>query len=317
MNVILEKDYVKESSDDLITSYKIIDDEGSMYYLEGRDLVFLDFYQDYEEWRETLPIDFLESNATISHLSASFNPKGNLILVGAYLTEDTEDTEENKEAKETREGDTQIEGVVYFEIDGFSKEIKTVEVSKFDQMFIDEFLDKYDVKYGEETEVNDIFNRFQYHFTDSSTVLIGEDAGPANYGDLAVYYFNSEGKLNWAHRIAKRQVRGEACSSYGYFSFLDNENLYVLIQDDEQNLEGNKRDVLDLRAFSNDRYGIPVLYKFNLVSGNKEYDVMRSWKSTNKKLKIYPRYGEQEEIGDPAFIFLKDRSRYQLARITP
>ncbi|MEQ9262625.1 MAG: hypothetical protein RLP14_05625 [Owenweeksia sp.] len=320
MNTIIEKEYVKSDKDELISFNKIIDDEGSIYYLEGNEFVFLDYYQDYEEWREPLPNDIFESNARPSRINGGFNNKGNLVVTAMYLTEDAENTDENKPYMERLQGDHQLEGIVYFEIDGFNKEIIKAKVSKFDQAFIDEFLTENMIKDEMEAEVNNLFNSFSFKFLDDATVLIGESvpnsAKPDErlFNDMVVFVFNEDGSLRWGHRIHKSQLWNNGNKTTSYFSFSDEGNIYVLFQDYDRNFEGNKREQYNLRLADKAKYVIPVLYRFDKVTGENDYEVRRNWNS-GKELKLNPNFADQSEPGDPIYVFIKYREDYRLARI--
>ncbi len=322
LQVVKNKEFVQEKESQLIPKGIEVDNEGSIYYIDGNELVFRDIYQDYEEWREPLPTDLFESNASPVDITGAFNPAGNLIVTASYLTEDTEDTDENKEGKETREGDTQIEGMVFLEVDGFNKEIVKAKVSRFDKTFLDEFKDKYHVKRGQEAEFNNILSRFRYSFTDNYTILIGHSVpgligtGMYMYGSVVVFCFDEEGTLSWAHRIPKFQIFKTNWKSTltGYQNYLDDDYLYIFFQDDEDSFEGNKRNVLKLKTLDNNKHAVPVVYKFNLKTGKMEYDLMRRW-DTDEKLKLDPHYGYQGEVGEPLYIFGKHKKHYRISRI--
>ncbi len=322
MEVLLNKEFVRKKASELVPANVDVDSEGSLYYLEDNNIVFLDFYQEYEEWREPLPSNIFESNAFPSRITATFNNEGNLIITAAYVTEDIKDTDENKPRPETREGDTQVEGIVYIEVDAFNKEIAKVQVNKFDKAFLDEFKTEDYIKYNEEAEFNNVFTWFQYRFTDSATILIGHEVpkiqGVPNfdYKSLVAFSFDREGRLNWAHHIPKWQVANEKNTIYGYMSFLGEEKLHIFFNDDEGNFEGDQRQVLDLRKLNHSKYAIPVLYSIDLKTGKMEYKVERAW-GNDKDLKLDPYLSEYSEQGAPVFIFAKDRRDYRLSRIDP
>lgn len=320
LKLIKEKEFVSDKEEGLIPKGLIIDNEGSIYYMEEEEFVFLDFYQDYEEWKEVIPKDVMESNAKVKRLTGSFKEDGNLIIVGHYVTEDLEETNENKEGRETEKGDTQVEGVLFMEVDGFNKEIKQVMVSKFDEEYIKEYTDDMHVRKKVEPEINDVFTEFTLRFTDSMTFVIGEVSGLMDdgymRGDLAVYAFNKQGQLQWAHRIGKRQLgRVKSLNTTGFLPFLDDENLYILFNDDGVNLEDGKRPILEFEELNDDDYAVPILYTFDMKSGEFDYQIKTDW-LIDEDTKLLPYFGRQLKNSEPIYIFQKSRKERGVSRIT-
>ncbi len=319
LNLIKEQELIKseDEADELIPKSVTVDDEGSIYYLEDGDLVLLDYFKDYEEWREPMPNDIFESNADASHISGTFDKDGDLVITASYYTTDVEDTEENKEKWETKEGDTQLEGVIFMKVNTLDKEIAQVEVSKFDQDFIDEFLNEDLIEDGLDAEVNDVFNRFRYDFTDEATYVVGEalEKGKkgTNYNDMVVYSFDMEGKLRWAHRVPRIQEGNYELTTHGVMTFFDEQYIYLLFQDEKDNIdEMGKRDVMDPYPLDHDIHAVAVLYRFNKETGEFNYSVRPDWNS-GKYFKINPNFSLTSKEG--IFVFMKDEKEYQLARI--
>ena len=319
LNLIKDQQLIKAAEDahELVPRSVTVDDEGSIYYLEDGDLVLLDFYKDYEEWREPMPNDIFESNADASNISGTFDTNGDLIITASYYTTDLEDTDENKEKQETREGDTQLEGVVFMKINTLDKEIETVEVSKFEQDFIDEFLNEDLVDDGLEAEVNDVFNRFSYDFTDEATYVVGEalEQGKkgTNYNDMVVYSFDTDGKLKWAHRVPRFQEGNYELTTHGVMTFFNEEYIYLLFQDEKDNFdELGKRDIMDPYPLDHDIHAVAVMYRFNKETGEFNYSMRTDWNS-GKYFKINPNFSLTSDEG--IFVFMKDEREYLLARI--
>lgn len=319
LNLIKKQELIKaqDEADDLIPARVSVDDEGSIYYLEDGDLVLLDFYQDYEKWREPMPSDIFESNADASNITGNFDKNNDLIITASYYTTDVEDTDENKERNETKEGDTQLEGVIYIKVNTLDKEIAKVKVSKFEQEFIDEFLNEDLVDDGLEAEINDIFNRFRYDFTDDATYVVGEalEQGKKgmNYNDMVVYSFDNDGVLRWAHRVPRLQEGNYELTTHGVMTFFDEEYIYLLFQDEKDNFdEKGKRDIMDPYPLDHDIHAVAVMYRFNKETGEFNYTVRPDW-NTGKYFKINPNFSLTSEEG--IFVFMKDEKEYQLARI--
>ncbi len=326
LNEILKKTEIKSSKEELIPHRKVVDSEGSMYYIENGELVFLDFFQNYEEWREPLSSGFFESNAKPVGLSGSFGKTGNLVLSAFYLTEDLEDTDENKDASERREGDTQLEGIVYIEVDLFNKEVATARLNRFDQSFIDEFRTQDQLKYNIEAEVNDIFKSFKYHFTDSITLLIAEAGIRMSIPkgtwrtkeDLAIFAFDMKGRLIWSHRIPKRQEASDSRMNniIGYFSFIEDRELHILFQDYDLNFEDGKRNINDLRLADKNKYMVPVLYSINLNNGKLNYELKKNWNSDSKTLVISPMNAIQDDVEENViYSFRMNKRKYQPVKV--
>jgi len=321
MNILYDKEFIKEREEDIMQFTKLVDDEGSIYYIgDNNKLVFLDYYKGYEKWTEPILLDEIESNVRRKiYATMGFNPAGNAILVAPYVTIDIEDTEENKEKKETKEGDTQLEGLIFMEVDGFNKELKLSKTSKFNQSFIDEFKSDWHIKKELEAEVNDEFNSFDFYYPDKSTTLVIGEAfdyfdDRVYQNDLIVCTFSDSGQLVWAHRIRKLQ-RAHSAQSSGYLYFSDKKYAYVLIQDHKKNIEDNKRTNDRLRPVINDNYVVPILYKFDLKTGEVSYEIKPQWNG-DEDFKAYPGTGYQKKLSSPIYIFLQSRDEYQLAKIT-
>ena len=319
LNLVKEQELIKSADDahELIPRSVTVDDEGSIYYLEGSDLVLLDFYKDYEEWREPMPQDIFESNADATHISGTFDENGDLIITASYVTTDIEDTDENKDKYETREGDTQLDGVIYMKINTLDKEIDIVEVSKFEEELTDEFLNEDLVDDELDAEINDVFNRFRYDFSGDHTYVVAEALAKGkkgtNYNDMLVYSFNNEGKLEWVHRVPRMQEGNYELSTHGVMTFFDDKYIYLLFQDEKDNFdEQGKRDIMDPYPLDHDIHAVAVLYRFNKETGEFNYTYRPDWNS-GKYFKINPNFSLTSEEG--IFVFMKDERDYQLARI--
>ncbi len=317
---LLTRDFILRNPEDGMAMNKLVDSQGSVYSYSNRKMVMLDFTRGYQRLEQPIPDKLIPANAFVRQLCATIHDNGNIAWAGLYGTVDLEDTEENKDASETRRGDTQIEGVVYLEVDAATKQLKRTRRSKFSEDLINEFLNEELMKYHLDTEINDVFTSFEFFRVQDFSCLIGEAAdynNPAgvNYNDLLLTTFDEMGEVLWVHRLPKLQSYGPVNRATGYLSFSDDETLYILFQDDLENFEEGVRKVYDLRKANHHKYLIPVLYSFNKETGNFLYEPKLNWKF-GKDLKILPAQAYQSEEGEPVYVFLRGDENYRLSRFS-
>lgn len=322
MNVVLRKELDRESTNTMIPDEGVeVDDEGSIYYLQNNNIVFLDYFQNYDEWKEPLPKDIFSINAEPSKVTATFNNQNHLIITAAYVTKDIEDTEEFKLKRDTKEGDTQVEGMIFIEVDPFEKEILKVKVDMFDKSFLNEFKTKKHIKKGYEAEFENDLTLFRYHFVGNKTILLGhkyeklEGVG-VYYEHIVIFLFDENGELTWVHRIPKRQAStvslvNEVC---GYLSFIANDKVHVFFQDAKGNFKGEKRNTLNLGTLMIEKEALATVYTIDIDSGEMDYKAYADW-NLEKDLALDPYQGTQKEEGAPIFIFGDDDDKYCLYRL--
>jgi hypothetical protein len=319
LNLLKEKELIKSEDElyELVPGGVTMDDEGSIYYWD-QELVILDYYKDYEEWREPVPMDNFESNADLGSISGSFDSQGDIVITGTYLTTDIENTSEPKMREERMKGDTQLEGLMFMKVNTMNQEIELVRISKFEQNLIDEFLTKDLLDQSLEPEVNDVFNSFSYDFSGDHTYVIGEaveiEKKAARFGDLLVCSFDKEGNLDWAHRVPRLQKSKSKLSCYGLMTFFDSDYIYLLFQDEKSNFnEKGERNELGLKELSGDAFAVPVLYRFDKKTGAMNYSVRPRWTSGGTFV-INPNYSLT--TNDGIYVFMKDENNYRLTRIS-
>lgn len=314
-----------------------IDDEGSIYFKRGNRIVILDVNQDYEEWSQEIKLEEIELGAYISDFSFRFNANNDLIITGSYYTVDGENNEENKSKWERKEGDVQVEGMFYLEIDGITKETTISKLSRFEIDFIDQFKTEKDIKKGWNSEINGISARGKSIFKeDGGLIFISEkkkvvqstdkNTGKLSgeniyFSDLIVLNFTPDGELIWASRIPKNQMfywrggiifnRGSFGKSFwgfprhtiNHFSFLlglTNDKLYLIFSDHVKNVS-KRNDYDELEKMKKIGKSIPVVYTVDLKTGHKSKEVNLSF--SNGIQRIWPKTSLQSGTNQPLYIF--------------
>lgn len=283
MNQILRKDFVKSDYRDVIRTSKALDEEGSLFYMgRNRELIFLDFYKEWETWEEPFPDLPLASNAKVGDLVYNYDPYGNVILIGLHKTIDAEETNENKYYKETKEGDSQIEGLFFIKADGFNKELLEVKLNPFDKKFTDLFRTENDIEEGFDAEMNDLYSDYTMLFADSMTFLVAQRSyrvieSQVRYRDLVVFAFSSKGDLMWSDRINNSQLYWKENYLAGFEAFVMSNKLQILFHDHEENFEGRNRESLDLEELSREKDAMMVRVQYDLKTGRRTLEKEPTW----------------------------------------
>ncbi len=217
---VLDKTLFHEKYSNNAAYNYLLDDEGSIYFKRKNNIVVYDANLEYEEWSQEIDLKEGELGAYLADFTFRINADNSLILTGSYYTVDGKNTDENKSYWERMEGDTQVEGMFYMEIDGISKETRLVKLSRFKTEFIDQFRTERDIKKGRAAEINEIPTRARTIYKkDGGLILVTEnyssiryfdDKGKLDgedfyYSDLLIFNFSTEGQLLWATRIPKNQ----------------------------------------------------------------------------------------------------------------
>lgn len=104
------REFLNQGKEWQITSRIHLDNEGGVYFFRPNQIVFMDPYNDYEQYREGIPRDDLAVNGKLVNWAIGFNEKGNAILTAFYQTTDTEDQPDaNLPERDRTAGDRQME----------------------------------------------------------------------------------------------------------------------------------------------------------------------------------------------------------------
>lgn len=309
-DLMAEKEIVKPISEKTIPKSFIIDNEGSVYYLQDGYFISLDVNKDYEEWKEDVVLENLESHASLKDFVGGINDEGDLIVTALYVTENIKTAKRGKRNKDTEKGDLKLEGVVFIKIDSFSKEVEYSKLSKFPISFINQFRTNKDIKKGKAGYVGGSFSEFKIFFSDGLTFLVLEQSiDDYLYEGPIVLCFNKEGKLAWSHRIERKVKSFKRVSNYS--GFFDEENFHVLINDSEKNYRSGIR--VKNSTLEKTKEALPVLCSFNKITGDASYNLKADWNSD--KLRFFGYTGIQLEENEPFYFYMRYKKKYKLGRI--
>lgn len=349
MKLELEKEYKFEGNRKSTLSNLVVDDEGSIYFVKnGNEVAILDATANFEEWSEEIVVDGMESNGYINGVYFTLNNDNDLVLIGQYMTKDLGNTDEKKNRKDRKKNDTQVEGIYFMKVNGFSKETEVSQLNKFDQDFLDQFKSAKDVKKGNAAEMNDDYNVFDFFFKeDGGVVFVTEqqyvvrsyrnDALVAEsyyFNDLVTFNFSADGELVWANRIPKSQrfywqsmYLGFNQGSYGwswwnvpmtykghfgYMAGLSDDKLYIVYNDNKKNVQlQNESD--KLTEMRNIKKAVPVIYSIDLETGIKKKEMELSLVAANAYLK--PNVNFQRSQKDALYIFGMKKKSFRYGKI--
>ncbi len=348
MKLLLEKEYKTEGVSGGALNNIIVDDEGSIYFIKSGDVVILDANQDFEEWSEPIEVEGIESNGFLGTIHFALNSDNDLVLVSRYITKDLRKTDEKKSRRDRKKDDTQVEGVYFMKINGFSKETEVSQLSMFDQEFLDQFLSEKDIRKGRDVEMNNRYKSFDFFFKeDGGVIFVSEEhysvssyrndalvAQSFFYKDLVAFNFSPAGDLVWANRIPKNQrfywqsmVLGFNQGSYGwswwsvpmtykghfsYMAGLSEDKLFLVFNDNKNNIK-KKNDAEALDEMNNIKKAVPCIYSIDLETGIKTKEMELSLVAANAYLK--PSVNYQGSQDGALYIFGMKKKNFRYGKI--
>ncbi|GAB4136623.1 MAG: hypothetical protein Fur0041_11160 [Bacteroidia bacterium] len=226
------------------------------------------------------PVDLKEKFIT----DVSFNVlgNGNIICAGFYSNKNS----------------VNIIGTFYMQMDHQSKSVITQNVKEFDQDFLTQFMSAKKASKGRELYSYD-FRHFiiredggavivaeQFYITQHCTTDPRTGATSCtyyyHYNDIIVISINPNGQIDWAKKIAKRQV---TANDGGYFSSfamaVSGNKLYFMFNDNPKNMLNDGKGI---RTMGSAKKSMAVLVTLD-SNGNQTREAMFS----NKDLKIILR----------------------------
>jgi hypothetical protein len=351
LELITEREYTEKGNQVNLSSSLVVDDEGSIYFIQNGSVVLLDAFNNFEEWREELPTDNLTVGSSYNQITISLNQDLDPVITAYYVTKDLEDLDRknvNKSRANRKEDDTQVEGVMFIKINSLDKELEVAKHTEFEKDFIDLFKTKDDLKRNYDAEIENKFssNRI-YSLDNGETLLIGEvvyrivsrdaQTGAVQgishfYQDMIMVHFSSEGEVLWKDRLPKMQRYYWGRSLLGYggsagYSFLVfpegvqqyfyekaikvGDKVYLTYNDMPENRAGNSY-VHELKEFRKFKKGVPVVQTIDLASGSRNGEVVRSL--VKPKFWLKPRSMYASKLSDDVFYFITYKKKMHLAR---
>ncbi len=347
---VANREYLISGKNIEVSTRSIVDDEGSLYFIRDNDLVMLDPFNDYEEYAEALPMEDLALNGGLKNWAVSFKPNGNLIFTAMYQTTDSkEQPDANLSRQDRSEGDTQIEGIKYFEYDPLNQEFTEQKLSMFDQEFIDVFRledDKYDKHDG---EINQDFSYARFLFDDDgnlyllaqprhTTISRGQNGvvtgKQTKFEEIMAISFNESGEIRWAERVPMLQEHywsrflfgfnfnseattwfGFPRASLGYFGFdaaIQGDELHIVYNDEPVNRGGKNQDQF-LESLTKLKDGQPVLQTINIKNGKRKAKVLP--KLAKPKMYMKPSLMYYSEDDQMFYYFLARKKMLQFCSL--
>jgi|GEM_PF-4438008 len=352
LELVAEREYREPGRELNLISSLLVDDEGSIYFVQDGSVVTLDAFNDYEEWREKLPADELTVGSSYKRISLTLNKDLDLVISAYYVTEDLEKLDRkivNKSRDNRKEGDTQIEGVVYFKVNTLDKELEFVKHTNFDKDFIDLFKTEKDIKRGYDGEINNNYslNRIvslengetllmgEYYqfivYRDGNGAVIGEETV---YGDMILIHFSAEGDILWKDHLMKAQVyywsQGiipltnmssagfnfliipQGIQDYFYDQVIVRDDKVFMVYNDMPENRASNRHKAEIEVFKKFRKGVPVVQTIDLEGRKRTGEINKSLVKTKFWLKPGSMY--DSDFTDDVFYFVTYKRKMHLAK---
>tara|TARA_R110002050_G_scaffold90590_4_gene190594 strand:+ start:2598 stop:4205 length:1608 start_codon:yes stop_codon:yes gene_type:complete len=353
LELITEREYTETGKTVNLSSSLLVDDEGSIYFVQNGEVVILDAFNKFEEWRETLPLDNLELGAEYRRPVITLNKDLDLVISAYYVTTDIEDLDKddvNKARKDRKEGDTQMEGVVFFKVNTLDKELEVVKHTVFGKDFIDLFKTKKDLKKNYEAEIEDEFNiNSVYSLDNGESFMVGEifkkytstdqngnvTGEQEHYLDMILIHFGSDGQVLWKDRLPKEQVyywsqflMGFNFNSAGTNFFIippglnayfhekvirTEDKVYIVYNDLAENRAGNSY-VHDLKTFKKFKKGVPIVQTIDLKRGSRKGAITNSL--VKPKFWLKPGGMYHSKIDGDVYYFITYKRKMHMAKTT-
>ncbi len=350
LDLITEREYTEKGNEVNLSSSLLVDDEGSIYFIQSGAVVILDAFNDFEEWREDLPTDNLTVGSSYNKITITLNKDLDPVITAYYVTKDLEDQDRkkvNKSRANRKEGDTQVEGVIFIKINSLDKELEVAKHTEFDDDFIKLFKTEEDIKRNYDPEIENAFssNRI-YSLDNGETLLIGEvvyrlvsqdQNGSVTsisyfYQDMIMVHFSASGDILWKDRLPKRQryywtkaILGYGGSAgYSFLLFPDGvqqyfyeraikvgDKVYLTYNDMPENRAGNSY-THELKEFRKFKKGVPVVQTIDLASGSRNGEIVRSL--VKPKFWLKPRSMYASKLSDDVYYFITYKKKMHLAR---
>jgi len=351
LELLTEREYSEKGKELNLTSSLLVDDEGSIYFLQNGSIVILDAFNNFEEWREQLPTDNLEVGSSYNRIGLALNEDLDPVITAYYVTKNLEDLDRkkvNKSRDDRKEGDTQVKGIVYFRVNSLDKELAVTKHTDFDRDFIDLFKNKEDLKKNYDPEIENDFTLNRIISLDNGESLLlgeifsyrrvsnqnGNTTGELYaYGDMLMVHFGTDGEVLWKDRLPKAQMYywtrsmipllagGSAGLSLGvpkgvkdYFYdqiIVKDKKVYVTYNDMPENRAGNSY-VHELELLKKFRKGVPIVQTIDLERGSRNGEVSRSLVKTKFWLKPGSMYAS--ELNDDVFYFVTYKKKMHIGK---
>ncbi len=344
-SLIIKKRVLENYNKPPVFNY-LLDNEGTVYFTRGSEIVILDRNIDYEYWSQIIYHKDMPLGGFLGDLSLTLTPSNEIVIFGSYFGTDYYEDEKGKNSKLVKNGDTQAEGAFFMKMNGFSKEIVVSEISRFDQSFIDQFKTEKDIKKNRELELNSIAGQSRFYpKSDGGMVVITETYDLSGFAlggylagawfyhkDLLVYNFDPKGKMLWSKRVPKKQVQMEIASLFppfvlftrngvktwwtvessrlklSYVAGLSDDRIYIVFNDHSKN-KSRVHDFEDLKSMGNIRKSVPTVVSIDLKTGAKTKRSDYGFASGDAKIQY--TMARQKQQGDTLFLFAAKRKKYK------
>lgn len=342
-----------ENRKDYRTSHWTLDNDGSIYYLrhylDGSYVVSYDVNKEYEKWEEkvSLPAEAAKTDY-ITDVHLHLNAKNDMILVG-YLSGISDVKKKNGKNKSV--GNT-LKGMFVTKIENFSKEIVLSKISEFDQEFKNELRSKRQAKKNRDVVLPNAFHNVKIiDKADGGIVFTGEQyehyfwatenghGERITYGNIIALNISSEGDLEWAKAIKKKQIywyqtvyyRSESISFplysyssrglgkkyvthdfFGYAPVFKDGKLVIIYNDHPEN-GSRTQSTENMKRFKNPKKGVAMAFEIDMATGKADKKPYFGAKSYDVLLvpRVYFQNGQYSDI----IMFGKKKKKIQFGII--
>jgi hypothetical protein len=350
LELITEREYSVKGNNVNTSSDLLVDDEGSIYFFQNGEIVILDAFNDFEEWREELPSDNLILGSFYSQVTISLNNDLDPVITAFYVTKDLEDQdrkEVNKSRSNRKEGDTQVEGIVFFKINSLDKELEVVKQTSFEADFVDLFKSEDDIYNNYDPEIENVFRLNRIFNLENGEVFLAAEVYQRYvsqdqngsvigvrymYNDMMLIHFSSDGTILWKDRLPKMQMYYWGKSILGYggssgYSFLNfpkgvdeyffdklivkDKKVFIIYNDMPENRAGNSY-TQELEVFKKFKKGVPVVQTIDLEEERRNGEMVPNL--TKMKFWLKPNSIYESKLNDDVFYFVTYKKKMHLAK---
>lgn len=343
LDVVVQKDLDSKGENDPQIRGLLFDLEGSIFYFQNNEIVMLDAFNNYEEWREPIAVSEVEVDGEFRGQKATFDDNYDLVVTAFYLKEISEE-ERDKNSSRGDDRTESIEGIFYQKVSGLKKETVVSRLLKFEGLPEDREEEVRNVTKGLNPER---MANIELFFKDNGDFALtfeeydrrvaysrsgGMSADYQKFGDIGIFMIEADGNLSWVERIGRHQTykwgRGLGFVSgshgftflvrpgdtYNYFSYggyFDDDRFYIAFNDHEDNRSRDYNDK-EPKKFKKVKHSVPVLYSFD-KDGRKKRKIMR--KLERGELRFVPSRMFYSEYDNKVYFFNQDKDEYCLVEM--
>lgn len=346
LEVVVQKDFDRKGDYETAQiSNLLFDLEGSVFYFQNDEVVMLDAFNNYEEWREPILISEMELDGKLKGHKVTFDDNYDLVITALYVKEIPENQQNQNVKKKDRQTE-QLHGVFYQKISGLNKETKVSNLIKFanlpreEQANLSNLVSKFDPKRVENVKIFFKDNGdFILTFEEYARRIVVSQSGNTTadlqfYGNIGVIHISEAGEMLWGQRIGKKQYYKWAQTAlglivgshglsflvnpddtynyYSYGGYFDNDVFYIAFNDHIEN-RSSLYEEKEPKKFKKVKHSMPILYSLDIESGAKKRKSVRTLETG--ELRFVPRNMFYSKYNEKLYFFNQKKDDFCLAEL--